>query len=394
MKKAVISGATGLVGSHLVAELLRGGGYAVRIIARSERSLAKLDYILGRQGLPPLAGLTAEGRVAVEYGELDDIGDCRRFVRGADIIFHCAAQVSFIGPGTGSEEMVRGNVRITHNLLTAALGARSAPSAPVAAAREIPATGESANAPASEIFPRGCPALEPGVNEAVLSSGETPPACESSGNPADKPGAPSRPLFVHVSSIAALGTEAPPALITEATPFTHIAGASAYARSKFLSENEVWRFAALGLPVVVVNPSVVIGDRLAPKGENNGINALIGFIGRYGFPLWVEGQTGFVGAPDVARAMVLLAARPASWGRRYIVSAENLAFRALLGMLTEAAGKKPPRIRVAPRLVRLAARFAPGIRSVSGQNTLYDGAPLCRATDFAYTPIPDVIASL
>ncbi len=65
--------------------------------------------------------------------------------------------------------------------------------------------------------------------------------------------------FLHVSSVAAIGRGKDQARIDE----THQANAeefgTAYARSKHLAELEVWRASSEGLPVAIVNPSLVLG---------------------------------------------------------------------------------------------------------------------------------------
>jgi nucleoside-diphosphate-sugar epimerase len=63
----------------------------------------------------------------------------------------------------------------------------------------------------------------------------------------------------YVSSTAALGSAPDGELITEDMAWTHSKSRSAYSVSKYLSEMEVWRGMAEGLPAVIVNPSIIIG---------------------------------------------------------------------------------------------------------------------------------------
>ncbi len=53
-------------------------------------------------------------------------------------------------------------------------------------------------------------------------------------------------------------------------------GQSAYARSKFLGENEVWRGFEQGLRVVIVNPSVILG----PGRWNSGSGQLFSIVSK------------------------------------------------------------------------------------------------------------------
>ena len=65
--------------------------------------------------------------------------------------------------------------------------------------------------------------------------------------------------LVYVSSVAAFGhtTKSP---ITEETPFEEGPLITGYSRSKYASELEVWRGHAEGLDVLIVNPTIIIGE--------------------------------------------------------------------------------------------------------------------------------------
>jgi dihydroflavonol-4-reductase len=98
---AVVTGANGFVGSHLV-ELLLARGYAVRCILRKSSDTRWL------KGLP----------IAISTCGLDDIAALRETLTGATLVFHIAGVVK---SGTW-EGFVKGNVTTTENLLEAALG--------------------------------------------------------------------------------------------------------------------------------------------------------------------------------------------------------------------------------------------------------------------------------
>lgn len=327
MKKIIIAGATGLVGTHLVAELLGrqadagGETYTPTAVAHSEESWRKLDWLLLRRGL----GERPHRRTvaALEY-----IDDCRRLMRDErpDIVFNCAARVA-VGRARDGEKLVTRNVEITHNLVTAAL--------------------------------------------------ELPPE--------------ERPLFVHVSSVAALGgTAGPSGCIDENAVMDNLAGASAYARSKFLSENEVWRGAAHGLRVAVVNPAVILGA-MSP-GSGFWLNELFKAVRRGAGRFWIDGQTAFVSADDVARAMILLAETPGAWGKRYVLSAENLSYRRFLEQIARAEGVPEPRIRIPRWLLRMAVPFAPSMAAVLDARCRFDGSEIMRVVPFRYTDLAETLS--
>lgn len=332
MKKVLVTGATGLVGSHLVAELLRRSQsddspeeYDITAAAHSEASWKKLDWLLLRLGL----GGTPFRRIVAS---LEYIDDCRKLVREIqpDIIFNCAARVS-VGKTKEGEKLVTRNVEITHNM--------------------------------------------------ALASQEQASSTEKG------------PLFVHVSSIAALGnTVGPSGCIDEGAVMENLTGASAYARSKFLSENEVWRGAAHGLRVVIVNPAVIIGAMAPDSGF--WLNELFRAVRKGGNRFWIEGETAFVAAGDVARAMALLAETPETWGKRYILSAENMPYRRFLGQVAKLEHRSVPYIKVPRWVVKMAVPFVPSLGAVIAPHERYDGSEILRTVPIEYTDLSQTLTQI
>ncbi|HEY7613554.1 MAG TPA: NAD-dependent epimerase/dehydratase family protein [Gemmatimonadales bacterium] len=101
--KALVTGATGFVGSHL-AEALRGRGDEVSALVRSPAKAAALG---------PLG-------VRVVAGDLDDPDSLARAVEGHDVVFHVAGLVA----ARNEAEFLRGNRDGTANLVRAAGRAR------------------------------------------------------------------------------------------------------------------------------------------------------------------------------------------------------------------------------------------------------------------------------
>ena len=66
--------------------------------------------------------------------------------------------------------------------------------------------------------------------------------------------------FIHVSSIAAIGRNKPGQTISEKSKWERSPLNTNYAISKYQGEMEVWRGAAEGLPVAVVNPAMIFGS--------------------------------------------------------------------------------------------------------------------------------------
>jgi nucleoside-diphosphate-sugar epimerase len=104
MKKALVTGATGLLGRHL-AETLAGKGWCVRALVRGH----------GRdEGLENLG-------VELVRGDLLDAESLKGAAGGVDYVFHSAAHV---GDWGSRQLFFQTNVEGTRNLLSAAEGAR------------------------------------------------------------------------------------------------------------------------------------------------------------------------------------------------------------------------------------------------------------------------------
>jgi len=71
-----------------------------------------------------------------------------------------------------------------------------------------------------------------------------------------------------VSSIAACGQPERGEVIDEETQWKECESRSAYSRSKFYSEAEVWKGIQAGLNAVIVNPGVILGVSGAETGSS------------------------------------------------------------------------------------------------------------------------------
>lgn len=218
--------------------------------------------------------------------------------------------------------------------------------------------------------------------------------------------------LVHISSVAALGRAAVDpksgqhAPVSEASDWAEGAGASPYGISKHAAEMEVWRGVAEGLPAVVVNPTVILGN--AAYTESSGVifkRAAQG--GRY-FPI---GGNGFVGVGDVVAAVAALdaaadAGQAHILGERFIVSAEDVLHRDVMAWAAAGLGVAPPDRPLKGWMLGLAWRAARVAAALTGRpaaltrdlarNTQqvhrYDTSKLQSALpEFRFTPIREVI---
>lgn len=115
MTRILVTGGAGFIGSHIVEELLRGGG-DVRVL--DNFSSGKRDNL--RFEGPLSADKVDEGKLEILEGDLRDAGILKAAVRGVDLIFHLAAFVSVSQSMTDPQDCFDVNVNGTVGLLEAA----------------------------------------------------------------------------------------------------------------------------------------------------------------------------------------------------------------------------------------------------------------------------------
>lgn len=195
----------------------------------------------------------------------------------------------------------------------------------------------------------------------------------------------------YVSSVATLST-LPHTPIDEENDWNNEDNNTDYAISKHGAEMEVWRGSQEGLPVVIVNPSVVLGGDFADRGSGLFYKKVAD-----GLRYYPAGATGFVGVDDVVRAMVQLQFSEVV-GERFVLNAENLTYKAVLERIAKQLGVKAPTKCVSHQMLRFLARLD-GVLSflhlkkrtltlasadALGTITTYNGEKIKKYIDFNY----------
>lgn len=326
-KKIVVTGATGMVGSYLVAELLRRGYRRIALPVRNRKRLSVLHKILSREKID-----VSSATFSVSETTLNNPHRLNDIFKEAELVFNCAAMIS-IG-GVDEQTMVTTNVEIAQHVVNASLR---------------------------------CGAKK----------------------------------LVHVSSISALGTPQPPQVyVDEETLMESTTGASAYGKSKFLSENEIIRGSYLGLDTVIVNPATIIGG----GNWESGSGVIIPALSR-GLKVYTEGVTAWVDVRDVARAMVTLAEDETITDERFLLAADNISFRELVTMVNKALGKRPPTINIGHRVIDAASKLEKIVARLTKHEQLvteeiaellleekyFCGKKIEQRVDFQYTPLQESV---
>jgi|WetSurMetagenome_2_1015567.scaffolds.fasta_scaffold101819_2 dihydroflavonol-4-reductase len=146
---------------------------------------------------------------------------------------------------------------------------------------------------------------------------------------------------VYTSTTNTLGAHGP-ILVDETGEFNHWKTRDHYCISKYLGEVEALKAVSKGLPVVIVNPTIMIGER-DRKPTPSGM--LIIDVATQRMPGYIEGGTNVIDVEDAARGHIL-AAKKGRVGERYILGNENMTVTNYFKLIADAAGVPPPRIKI------------------------------------------------
>lgn len=206
--------------------------------------------------------------------------------------------------------------------------------------------------------------------------------------------------LVHVSSIAAFGNSKENILLNETAQYEEDDINSAYAKSKFLGEMEVWRGMAEGLKAVIVNPSLIVGPGW---WKGTGPSALFKKIDD-GLPTYTSGSNGYVDVRDMAATMIQLMQSDIA-NQRFVVSGENLSYLDFFTLVADALGKKKPFIKVSNSL-GFVVSIADNLRAkltnsnplitsemvqLANKKMLFDNAKICKVLNYSFIPINQTI---
>jgi dihydroflavonol-4-reductase len=253
--KALVTGATGFVGSSLVRELLKDGK-EVKVLVRKSSNTKNID------------GLDFERA----YGDVRDKEAVKSALKGCDTLYQTAALYEYWGPS--KKEYYDVNVEGTKVSLQAA--------------------------------------LEQGVQKVV-----------------------------HTSSVASLGGHGRECLAKEDAEFNAWKTGAHYNISKHVAELEALKFSQKGLPVVVVNPGVVLGVRdIRPTPSGRMILDVL----NKKTPGYMDGGGNYVDVEDVARGHILAAAK-GRVGEKYILGNANLSVLEFYKLISDVAGMQPPKLK-------------------------------------------------
>lgn len=315
MARALVLGATGHIGAHIVRALL-AEGHHVRAAYRRESFLHVLEGL-------PVERLRVD--LAASQGLSDALRDC-------DWVFHAAGYY----PGFRNQR-------------------------------------------------------EPAIAQGIESTARILDACARA--------RPSRIVFTSsASTIQRLPDR--PATEADAEPWPLTAWRPLYVTVKIAMEQEALRAVRSGLPIVITNPSVCLGEYDAHPFSGR---LILAFAKRH-VPFYLAREISAIYTGDVGVGHVRAAQR-GRIGERYLLTTGNLSLHAFATSVAQAAGTRPPRWCLPHRAVLAGAWLSEGIAKVTrtepwlplevvraarvGQRL--DGTKAVRELDLPQTPIEDAI---
>lgn len=158
------------------------------------------------------------------------------------------------------------------------------------------------------------------------------------------------------------------ALATERGPVV-AGGTGPYHAAKAAMERAALESVAGGLPLVIVNPTLCLGehDRKPTSGR------IVVEVARGRVPVYVDGPVNVVYTGDVglgiARALEL--GRP---GERYVLGGTNTSFGWLLRQIAFETGARPPLLPIPLSLARAGAKLADTVERIRGRPAMTEMA--------------------
>jgi dihydroflavonol-4-reductase len=157
---------------------------------------------------------------------------------------------------------------------------------------------------------------------------------------------------VLTSSVAALGVPQADELLTEAHSYQLPPDYFVYGYAKRQSELEALEIARLGLELVIVNPSVVLGP-----GDINQISGSLVVESARGLAfIYTNGGVNMIHIDDVA-AGHLAALRRGQSGQQYILGGENVSHKEVFGTIAGITGARPPWLKIPDAAIPALARI-------------------------------------
>lgn len=200
-----------------------------------------------------------------------------------------------------------------------------------------------------------------------------------------------------VSSIAALGPSVNGKPVTEENEWT--LGSTTYGVSKYFAEMEVWRASQEGVPVVIVNPGIVVAPGFWKSSSGSFFHQAA-----KGSKYHLPSGTGFVGVNDVTNAMLQLMEGTVI-NQRYILVNQNWTYKTFAHLLAKGLRQPLPQKEIKPWMLDLfwkldwlrshlmgkRRRLSKAVAQLFRTRDFYDGSKVVTDLDFEYQDLENSI---
>jgi dihydroflavonol-4-reductase len=208
--------------------------------------------------------------------------------------------------------------------------------------------------------------------------------------------------IVHVSTVGAVAGSEKPVVHDESAVWNLSHLRINYVKTKREAEDRAFAAAHAGMPVVVVNPSFLLGPRLDGRPPSPVVTGVA--EGRIN---WVpDGGVSLAHVEDVAEGIVSALER-GQVNQRYILAGHNLTWAELYPVIAEVTGGKAPRRRLPFRVTRALAvgaevldllrlsrpPWAPERLRSFGMYGFFDSSKAEQELDYKIRPLEEIIRS-
>lgn len=167
--------------------------------------------------------------------------------------------------------------------------------------------------------------------------------------------------FIFISSISALGKNSSNYKIDENTPKSEDEFLSNYGKSKRKAEAILWALSKEGLPIIILNPSVIIG----PAKRYQSSTQLFGYVADQK-PFYTSGIINYIDVRDVAE-IVIQSLESNIYNEQFILNAGSISYQDFFGTIAEKLKVKAPKIGVPKFMVMFGAILENFLSKITGK---------------------------
>lgn len=206
--------------------------------------------------------------------------------------------------------------------------------------------------------------------------------------------------LIYLSSIAAIHPAEEGIIIDENTSWDPLKKVSQYATTKHEAELHVWRVMAEGLPAVILNPGIILGE-----GDTTKSSTTLFSLIQKGFAYYTQGTTAWVDVQDVVKAMIMCMQSNIAT-QRFLLSEKNYSYQEIFQTMAKNFNVKAAYKEASPFQTYWVSVLKYVLNKIMGKETTitpqsvanvhtqanYSGKKIQTFfPEYSYTPIPESI---